>query len=504
MATLAAPDAAQVIGDLKVDGIHFSVDSSVQTKASPWGYGAPNGVDIGYLQGNVGLGTLTPSVRLDVVGDAAVSGTLTAGNVTATNLVAKTGATMTGPLNLPSNGFMVGANQIVASNGFIGIGTASPTVPLDVVGDVHISGLLTAVYMQGINLFGDEKISGDINFVNPAICRWDMFGPSIQPQANGSLSFSVPNVINGNCSGYSYQPKFPVLTVANIGNSPGVGIGTTSPKRPLHIVGGTPEISLEYANGTANNRVWNLAVEGGALPNLDIRVLNDAHSAATRQVLSLKNNGNAVFSGDLSAANAAFTGSLSAVNAVLSGNLTANNGVTGTRTTGESIAVYGINTSTDAPTVEGWNTGSGDIFRGWSGAYPGHTLKFRVYNNGAVWALNGYSQGSDLRLKTDIQPLENALDKVLRLRGVSYLMKADETRSRRIGVIAQELDLEYPELVMIDDEGMKSVAYANLAPVLIEAVKALKVENDALKAGLAAQNERQERLEKLFAAARAD
>jgi len=38
---------------------------------------------------------------------------------------------------------------------------------------------------------------------------------------------------------------------------------------------------------------------------------------------------------------------------------------------------------------------------------------------------------------------------------------------------------------MTDDNGMKSVAYANLAPVLIEAFKALKAENDALKAELA-------------------
>ena len=47
---------------------------------------------------------------------------------------------------------------------------------------------------------------------------------------------------------------------------------------------------------------------------------------------------------------------------------------------------------------------------------------------------------SDIRLKTDIQPLENALAKVLNLRGVSYLMKTDETKERKIGVIAQELE----------------------------------------------------------------
>ena len=170
--------------------------------------------------------------------------------------------------------------------------------------------------------------------------------------------------------------------------------------------------------------------------------------------------------------------------------------------TGNNIAVYGVNNSTDAPSVEGWNQGSGYIFRGWSGASP--ALKFYVANNGnanfvGVVTASNIAAPSDIRLKTDIQPLENTLDKVLRLRGVSYVMKADETRSRKIGVIAQELELEFPEMVLTDDKGMKSVAYANLTPVLIEAVKTLKVENDALKAANECLKERLDRIEKQLA-----
>jgi hypothetical protein len=88
-------------------------------------------------------------------------------------------------------------------------------------------------------------------------------------------------------------------------------------------------------------------------------------------------------------------------------------------------------------------------------------------------------------LKTDIQPLEDTLAKVQRLRGVSYVMKADEAKERKIGVIAQEVEQEFPELVATDDKGMKSVAYANLTAVLIEAVKGLKAENEVLKAEMA-------------------
>jgi len=64
-------------------------------------------------------------------------------------------------------------------------------------------------------------------------------------------------------------------------------------------------------------------------------------------------------------------------------------------------------------------------------------------------------------------------------------MKDDVTQSRQIGVIAQELEQEYPELVVTDDKGMKSVEYAKITAILIESVKTLKTENDALKSDLA-------------------
>ena len=111
-------------------------------------------------------------------------------------------------------------------------------------------------------------------------------------------------------------------------------------------------------------------------------------------------------------------------------------------------------------------------------------MKFSVSNNGNMTIAGTLTQNSDLRLKSDIQPLEDSLAKVIKLRGVSYIMKADEAKDRKIGVIAQELEQEYPELVSTNGEGLKSVAYANLTAVLIEAVKGLKAENDALKSRL--------------------
>jgi len=51
-----------------------------------------------------------------------------------------------------------------------------------------------------------------------------------------------------------------------------------------------------------------------------------------------------------------------------------------------------------------------------------------------------------------------------------------------VGLIAQEVERRYPELVSTDPEGYKAVNYAQLTPVLIEAIKELKAKNDTLKA----------------------
>lgn len=90
---------------------------------------------------------------------------------------------------------------------------------------------------------------------------------------------------------------------------------------------------------------------------------------------------------------------------------------------------------------------------------------------------------SDLRWKEAIAPVDDALDRVMQLRGVTFRW-TDPSRGTgpQIGVIAQEVEQVFPELVSADSAGYKSVAYDRLAAPLIEAVKALKAENDALKA----------------------
>lgn len=105
---------------------------------------------------------------------------------------------------------------------------------------------------------------------------------------------------------------------------------------------------------------------------------------------------------------------------------------------------------------------------------------------------NGTFNVSDQRLKENVATLTGSLNKVKQLRGVSFTWKDTEERGTdtAIGLIAQEVEAVYPELVddgglPKDNEGndpLKSVNYAHLTSVLIEAVKELSTELEAAKA----------------------
>ena len=99
--------------------------------------------------------------------------------------------------------------------------------------------------------------------------------------------------------------------------------------------------------------------------------------------------------------------------------------------------------------------------------------------SGRIVADSDITAYSDERLKKDIVTIDGALDKTKALRGVEFTRIADNSRS--IGVVAQELEAILPELVLTDDEGMKSVNYAQITGLLIEAVKELSAKVEKLE-----------------------
>ncbi|MBL0135937.1 MAG: tail fiber domain-containing protein [Chitinophagaceae bacterium] len=92
------------------------------------------------------------------------------------------------------------------------------------------------------------------------------------------------------------------------------------------------------------------------------------------------------------------------------------------------------------------------------------------------------TQSSDIRLKKNIAPLQNSLDKIALLNGYQYnWIDASRGNALQSGVLAQEVEKQMPELVSTDAEGDKSVNYNGLIPYLIESVKDLKQQIQELK-----------------------
>jgi hypothetical protein len=93
---------------------------------------------------------------------------------------------------------------------------------------------------------------------------------------------------------------------------------------------------------------------------------------------------------------------------------------------------------------------------------------------------------SDIRLKENIIPIENALSKVESISGNTYDWKEgfDEIHSHKgndVGVIAQEIEEILPQIVTNRDNGYKAVQYEKIIPLLIEAIKELSSKVDRLE-----------------------
>ncbi len=98
------------------------------------------------------------------------------------------------------------------------------------------------------------------------------------------------------------------------------------------------------------------------------------------------------------------------------------------------------------------------------------------FADGNITISGTVSQGSDIRLKSDVETIDGS--KVVGMRGVSFVKNGE----KGAGVIAQELQEIAPELVKEGSDGMLSVAYGDLIGYLIESVKTLKDEIDQIKA----------------------
>jgi hypothetical protein len=440
-------------------GISFGTGS---TSTSPGNVAEAMRID---ESGNVGIGVTNPAYDLDVAGAAHISGVTTLNNtlqVTAGGFTVGSYASITAGSGAISGGSLAVTGGItttgiavtggLTTTGSVGIGTTAPSFALDVNGTARS------------NLFY-KSTAGQTDFLLNSAGQWG----TIQNDASNVWSLGYIS------TGPVTTLGTPVLSWNTSGN---VGIGTTNPGGKLDVNGSTltnglissgdirSETNLSSNLGTGsyywNNgyiytlNTYGISDLGGATfaGNVGIGVTNPAIGLQVE-----KNNGNgwaALFRSSSSNAGL-LIGSQSTSYITLAG-IDSTLGVYKDVILNPSSGNVGIGTT--VPTTKLYVSGDTTV-------------------TGTLYA-GQIAGSSDRSLKKNITTLNNSLAKILQLRGVSFNWKSNDQPG--VGLIAQEVEKVYPELVTTNSTGLKAVEYGNLVAPLIEAVKTQQTEINDLKA----------------------
>lgn len=307
-----------------------------------------------------------------------------------------------------------------------------------------------------------------------------LYNDSILTTNETNPSPNTPLFMVGN--GDNNATRSNAITVLKNGNT---GIGTSAPGTRLHIAAGNSGYASGYfpgavLEGNTNTYLNFLAPAGNETGLLFGRPTDAAHggivynNAAHLNGMEFRTNGNVT-------------------RMVLVDNGNFGIGVTdpffrldvGDRmrirsTPGNSAGLWLNNDiNTTSPAFIGMRLNDEVGFYGQTGA-----AGWRFYINtttGNGWMQGTLTQSSDSRLKKDITLLQHSLEKITQLNGYHYYWKNDQADDRlQTGVLAQEVQRLFPELVSTNKEGILAVNYSGLIPVMIESIKEQQKQIDAL------------------------
>ena len=245
-----------------------------------------------------------------------------------------------------------------------------------------------------------------------------------------------------------------------IGMSNGMTQASSGTKTAFVIGDGSKSVFKVLFDGNTTME-GDATIVGDATIGTNLALTGDASNATITNTsaaagdLTISNAAGSTADGNLTISNAAATGDLTISNtATTSGNLTIDNATTG------NIAItttVGDITLTATPVNAG--TATGEI-----------ELDGIVRMTDNLTVAGDVVVNSDMRLKANIISLGSTLYKLLQIDGKTYTMKRDATKKQKIGVLAQDIEKVFPELV-VESNGIKSVNYQGLVPVLINSIK---------------------------------
>lgn len=425
----------------------------------------------------------------------------------------------------------------------VGIGSTIPTSKLDVLGDVNISGVITATSFGGAFIgtatnatTADYALVAGLSTVSTGILSTSSVSTSGIITASAFYINDVllidPEIFTWDYTGAAGISN-PVYRLGNVGIGTSVGItekltvtGNVSAQRLISTVAsGTAPFTV-----TSNTVVTNLNADflrGKPGPSGDIVGTTDAQTLTNKTLTAPSvGSGGANFSGstsgstNLRASSTASgtltlpaetgtlvsTGSVGTVTSTMIANSTivdadisasaaiavsklASSTISGvslgsnlsTLSFGSYLVADGSYNGSTARTVSiaatTANTANTLVVRNSSGDFDAGTINASYLNATFTVTAADFNSTSDLDLKTNVNTVENALETVNSLRGVSFDWKSNGKKS--YGVIAQELEAILPDLVATQQN--KSVNYNGLVGVLIQAVKELSAEVEELK-----------------------
>ena len=287
---------------------------------------------------------------------------------------------------------------------------------------------------------------------------------------NGSGAVTIANTITNNnqlTNGAGY------ITSTGTAAAVSQNITAGSESNLVSATIGTNDFFRIRGGGSSNAGFVEIATADDGTEPIFVRQYTGEFTSLTRTATILDGSGNTSFPGALSSTSATFTNSITVSSANTTGN--------------------GIILADDGDIVD-LNDGYCSMrfslgVRVFSGNRGG-SAAIRLGNGGDIVASNditAYGSPSDIRLKENIKPLELALDKVLKLEGVTYDWK-EGTDARDmvnlkedIGFIAQQVQEVVPELVRQNDNGLLSLRDRGITALLVEAIKEQQKQIEELK-----------------------
>jgi hypothetical protein len=308
---------------------------------------------------------------------------------------------------------------------------------------------------------------------------------------NGTLTIAAPNTNSDYTLTLPAETGTMVVTdgttlyVDNVSNE--VGIGTASPSATLNVVennanttttsGGTVTVYNSNASGrskiliqnsaqTASGSIYYDTGVGGLTLQGDTGAILQFNTSGANERMRIDTNGSLIVGTTAATANAEklnVSRSGSSLRVVHFENLRNQSGDENLR-----IAL-GSNCN---------NTSSYSLI-----CSTGGTDRLYIYGNGnVVNSNNSYGSLSDVAIKENIVDATPKLNDLMQVRVRNYNLIADETKTKQIGVVAQELEKVFPSMVETDGLfGHKQVKYSVFVPMLIKAIQELKAELDAAK-----------------------